>query len=64
MEGSALVVQVGNKTAYAPYVQGLSSQEPRQVRWAQPHGWQSIEDVGKSEWDKHLPRVRTALEGK
>ena len=63
MEGSALVCQVGNKTEYAPFVQGFTNREPRQVRWAKPYGWQSIGEVGEDEWRKHRQNVLRALEG-
>jgi len=63
VEGSSLVVQVGNKTVYAPNVQGFTSRSPRQVRWAGPYGWESVEVAGEEEWKKHKPSILKALEG-
>ena len=40
---------IGNVTEYAPYVQGSRKEKPGQSRVMQRKGWQSVDDVAKSE---------------
>ena len=64
MEGSDLVVKVGNNVEYTPSVQGFTSEEPRQAGLFAAYGWESVETAGKEELDRHRPSIEKALEGK
>lgn len=70
VSGNDLVVQVGNAVrdkrrgrAYASFVQGLRSQDPRQTRVMAGKGWESVEDAAKEEWNTHRPRIEKAIQG-
>ena len=55
--GNDLVVKVGNKVKYGPYVQGL-----QQTRQHKKTGWPRIDKTGKEEWDKVQPEIQRALQ--
>ena len=56
-----LQITVGNNTEYAPYVQGGTSKEPKQVKWAAQYGWPSAQTVGDEEWKKAEPGIKAIL---
>lgn len=57
-EGGNLVVKVGNKTEYAPFVQG---REP--VSWAQTYGWPNVVEVAEAVWGQYKGPLTSATQG-
>jgi len=60
-KGKDLVVEVGNNVEYAPFVEGLETQDPRQLALFKAYGWPSAEAVAKKHWKTAVPAIQAAL---
>ncbi|KKK61599.1 hypothetical protein LCGC14_3012720 [marine sediment metagenome] len=63
IKGGDLVVHVGNRTEYAPFVQGFRNDEPRQRALFKRYGWQALDVTANKMLKKHKPRIEKSLKG-
>lgn len=63
IKGGDLVVHVGNRTEYAPFVQGFRNDEPRQRTLFKGYGWQQLDVTAKKVLKKHKSLIQKSLRG-
>ncbi len=62
MQGSDLVVEVGNKEEYTGYVMGFKSGKFKQLAKFRDLGWRSIEDIAEEEIERAMPSLQAVLQ--
>lgn len=63
IKGGDLLVHVGNRTEYAPFVQGFRKDDPRQRALFKRYGWQQLDTTAERLLKKHKPIFQKSLHG-
>ncbi len=62
MQGSDLVVEVGNVMDYTGYVMGFKSGDFKQLDKFRDLGWRSIEEIAEEEIERAMPSLQAVLQ--